>query len=96
MIALKELRSTLIAKIDEDGKNLTKLTFYLTHHFSITLKNKYVKSIVKITNNTPTKTLSDMYGITTNFSASSPDSIRYTPSANIPMGLMNAPKLNAT
>ena len=34
-----------------------------------------------------------MYGITTNFSTLTPDSIRYPPSANIPIGLINAPKL---
>ena len=34
-----------------------------------------------------------MYGITTNFSALAPDSIRYPPSANIPIGLINTPKL---
>ena len=34
-----------------------------------------------------------MYGVTTNFSALAPDSIRYPPSANVPIGLVNAPKL---
>jgi hypothetical protein len=93
MIAIKDLRSTLIDKIDEDGKNLTKLTFYLMNHFSITLKNKYAKVLGKIMNNLTSKRLFDMYGITTNFSALAPDSIRYPPSANVPIGLVNAPKL---
>ena len=43
--------------------------------------------------NPTTKRLFDMYGIATNFSALAPDSIRYPPSANIPIGLVNAPKL---
>ena len=34
-----------------------------------------------------------MYGLTTNLSALIPDSIRYPPSANIPIGLVNTPKL---
>ena len=93
MIAIKDLRSTLIDKIDEDGKNLTKLTLYLTNHFPITLKNKYAKNLLKIMNNPTSKKLFDMYGITTNFSALTPDSIRYPPSSNIPIGLVNAPKL---
>ena len=45
--------------------------------------------------NPTTKRLFDVYGITTNFSALAPDSIRYPPSANIPIGLINAPKLKA-
>ena len=65
------------------------------NHFLITLKNKYTKNLLKIMNNPTSKKLFDMYGITTNFSALAPDSIRYPPSANIPIGLMNAPKLNA-
>jgi hypothetical protein len=44
-------------------------------------------------NNPTSKRLFDMYGITTNFSALAPDSIRYPPSSNIPIGLVNAPKL---
>ena len=63
------------------------------NHFSITLKNKYAKILVKIMNNPTSKRLFDMYGITTNFSALAPDSIRYPPSSNIPIGLVNAPKL---
>ena len=63
------------------------------NHFSITLKNKYAKILLKIMNNPTTKRLFDMYGITTNFSALAPDSIRYPPSANIPIGLINTPKL---
>jgi len=39
------------------------------------------------------KRLFDMYGITTDFSALTPDSIRYPPNASIPMGLVNTPKL---
>ena len=39
------------------------------------------------------KRLFDMYGLTTDFSALAPDSIRYPPSASIPMGLVNTPKL---
>ena len=39
------------------------------------------------------KRLFDMYGITTDFSALAPDSIRYPPSASIPRGLVNTPKL---
>jgi len=93
MIAIKDLRSTLINKIDENGKNLTKLTLCLMNHFSITLKNKYAKILLKIMNNPTSKKLFDMYGVTTNFSALAPDSIRYPPSANIPIGLVNAPKL---
>ena len=93
MIAIKDLRSTLINKIDEDGKNLTKLTLYLMNHFSITLKNKYAKILLKIMNNPTSKKLFDMYGVTTNFSVLAPDSIRYPPSANVPIGLVNAPKL---
>ena len=61
--------------------------------FMITLKNKYTKILLKIMNNPTSKKLFDMYGITTNFSALAPDSIRYPPSANIPIGLVNAPKL---
>ena len=34
-----------------------------------------------------------MYAITTDFSALTPDSIRYPPSASIPKGLVNTPKL---
>ena len=34
-----------------------------------------------------------MYGITTDFSALAPDSIRYPPNASIPKGLVNTPKL---
>ena len=40
-----------------------------------------------------TKRLFDMYGHTTDFSTLAPDSIRYPPNANIPMGLVNTPKL---
>ena len=43
--------------------------------------------------NPTVKRLFDMYGIATNFSTLSPDSIRYPPNANIPMGLVNTPKL---
>jgi len=43
--------------------------------------------------NPTAKRLFDMYGIATNFSALSPDSIRYPPNANIPIGLANTPKL---
>ena len=93
MIAIKDLRSTLIDKIDENGKNLTKLTLCLISHFPITLKNKYAEILLKIMNNSTSKKLFDMYGITKNFSALTPDSIRYPPSANIPIGLMNVPKL---
>ena len=57
------------------------------------LKNKYAKILLKIMDNPTTKRLFDMYGITTNFSTLTPDSIRYPPSANIPIGLINAPKL---
>ena len=39
------------------------------------------------------KRLFDMYDITTDFSALAPDSIRYPPSASIPKGLVNTPKL---
>ena len=63
------------------------------NHFSMTLKNKYAKILVKIMNNPTSKRLFDMYGITTNFSTLAPDSIRYPPSSNIPIGLVNAPKL---
>ena len=72
--------------IGENGKNLTKLTFYLMNHFPITLKNKYAKILLKIMDNPTSKRLFDMYGITTNFSALAPDSIRYPPSANVPIG----------
>jgi len=44
-------------------------------------------------NNPTSKKLFDMYGIATNFSALTPDSIRYPPSANVPIGLVNVPKL---
>jgi len=63
------------------------------NHFTITLKNKYAKILLKIMNNPTSKRLFDMYGITTNFSALAPDPIRYPPSANVPIGLVNAPKL---
>ena len=63
------------------------------NHFSMTLKNKYAKILVKIMNNPTSKRLFDMYGITTNFSTLAPDSIRYPPSSNIPIGLVNTPKL---
>ena len=63
------------------------------NHFSITLKNKYAKILLKIMNNPTSKKLFDMYGIATNFSVLAPDSIRYPPSANVPIGLVNAPKL---
>ena len=63
------------------------------NYFPITLKNKYDKILLKIMNNPTTKRLFDMYGITTNFSGLAPDSIRYPPSANIPTGLINTPKL---
>ena len=39
------------------------------------------------------KRLFDIYGLSTDFSTLTPDSIRYPPSANIPMGLVNTPKL---
>ena len=39
------------------------------------------------------KRLFDMYGFAADFSTFAPDSIRYPPSANIPMGLVNTPKL---
>ena len=39
------------------------------------------------------KRLFDMYGLTTDFSAFAPDSIRYPPGVSIPMGLVNTPKL---
>ena len=39
------------------------------------------------------KRLFDVYGLTTDFSTLMPDSIRYPPSANIPIGLVNTPKL---
>ncbi len=61
--------------------------------FTITLKNKYTKILLKIMNNPTSKKLFDMYGIPTNFSALAPDSIRYPPNANVPIGLVNAPKL---
>ena len=63
------------------------------NYFLITLKNKYDKFLVKIMDNPTSKKLFDMYGIATNFSALAPDSIRYPPSANVPIGLVNAPKL---
>ena len=44
-------------------------------------------------NNPTSKKLFDMYSITTNFSALAPDSIRYPPMANVPIGLINAPKI---
>ena len=34
-----------------------------------------------------------VYGLTTDFSALAPDSIRYPPNASIPKGLVNTPKL---
>ena len=40
-----------------------------------------------------TKDNFDMFSITTDFSALAPDSIRYPPSASIPIGLINTPKL---
>jgi len=61
--------------------------------FAITLKNKYDKILVKTMNSPTSKKLFHMYGITTDFSALAPDSIRYPPNANIPIGLVNAPKL---
>jgi len=64
------------------------------NHFLVTLKNKYAKILLKIMNNPTSKKLFDMYGVTTNFSALAPDSIRYPPSANVPIGLVNTPKLN--
>jgi len=63
------------------------------NYFPITLKNKYTKILLNIMNNPTSKKLFDMYGITTNFSVLAPDSIRYPPSANVPIGLVNAPKL---
>ena len=72
---------------------MTKLTLYLINNFPITLKNKYTKILLKIMNNPTSKKLFDIHGITTNFSALAPDSIRYPPSANVPIGLVNAPKL---
>ena len=39
------------------------------------------------------KRLFDMYSSATDFSAFVPDSIRYPPSASIPKGLVNTPKL---
>jgi len=63
------------------------------NYFPITLKNKYDKILLKIMDNPTSKKLFDMYGIATNFSALAPDSIRYPPSANIPIGLINTPKL---
>ena len=63
------------------------------NHFPITLKNKYAKILLKIMNNPTSKKLFDMHGITTNFSALAPDSIRYPPNASIPKGLVNTPKL---
>ena len=39
------------------------------------------------------KRLFDVYSLTTDFSTLIPDSIRYPPSANIPIGLVNTPKL---
>ena len=63
------------------------------NYFPITLKNKYDKILLKIMDNMAAKRLFDMYGVTTNFSALAPDSIRYPSSANIPIGLINAPKL---
>jgi len=44
-------------------------------------------------NNPTSKKLFDMYDVTTNFSVLAPDSIRYPPSANVPIGLVNTPKL---
>ena len=63
------------------------------NHFPITLKNKYAKILLKIMNNPTSKKLFDMYDVTTNFSVLAPDSIRYPPSANVPIGLVNTPKL---
>jgi len=63
------------------------------NHFLVTLKNKYAKILLKIMNNPTSKKLFDMYGVTTNFSVLAPDSIRYPPSANVPIGLVNTPKL---
>ena len=39
------------------------------------------------------KRLFDMHGLTTDFSALAPDSIRYPPGVSIPMGLVNTPNL---
>ena len=39
------------------------------------------------------KKLFEMYSLTTDFSALTPDSIRYPPNACIPKGLVNTPKL---
>jgi len=64
------------------------------NYFLITPKNKYAKILLKIMNNPTSKKLFDMYGVTTNFSALAPDSVRYPPSANVPIGLVNTPKLN--
>ena len=40
-----------------------------------------------------TKKKINMYGLPTDFSTLAPDSIRYPPSASIPKGLINTPKL---
>ena len=39
------------------------------------------------------KKLFGVYGLTTDFSVLTPDSIRYPPNASIPKGLVNTPKL---
>ena len=39
------------------------------------------------------KRLFDMYGHATDFATLAPDSIRYPPNTNIPIGLVNTPKL---
>ena len=39
------------------------------------------------------KKLFNKYGLATDFSTLTPDSIRYPPNASIPIGLVNTPKL---
>ena len=66
----------------------------LPHAISSTYtKEQICQYILKTMDYFTAKRLFDIYGITTDFSALAPDSIRYPPGVIIPMGLVNTPKL---
>tara|TARA_B100000678_G_scaffold55991_1_gene44958 strand:- start:105 stop:596 length:492 start_codon:yes stop_codon:yes gene_type:complete len=87
----------MIAIKISDRRIVRKGVIYGSHvnysTFSTHTKEQICQHILKNMDYSTAKRLFDMYGFAADFSTFAPDSIRYPPSANIPMGLVNTPKL---
>ena len=87
----------MIAIKISDRRIVRKGVIYGSHvnysTFSTHTKEQIYQHILKNMDYFTAKRLFDMYGLTTDFSALAPDSIRYPPGVSIPMGLVNTPKL---